>query len=519
MAISPFRRRILFLVALGVALPAVMLSGLAVYLTSRIARSIENDTARYNTYLAQQVAESFELELMDHLRRAVASAEQVAREGGAPGAIVRALAADGGEFAGPHFVPTADLSGYSLLIVEGQPLLYALGDGRHRNQYFCGLLLRSPDGNVTGAGGWWVDPVRFVGGHLEVVVRERLPGNPRAYGGIELIKRTSIEIFDGRGARIGRVREPGDARAASTEAMAGPFEKLTVRVSVTSDSPIVWTMRFLKLELAFALVMGLAIVVATLFGYVYTVRQIELATLKAGFVSNVTHELKTPIALIRLAIDTLEMKRFRSPEEEGKFLAIIGRETQRLTQLVDNILDFARLEAGRGVFRYDAVDLAPLVRDAVESLKPRLDHLGFQVAMDVPESLPAVQADATTLTHCVLNLLDNAIKYSKVHKELRIAADVRGREVAVSVADRGIGIAPGDRKRIFEKFVRLENGLVHEVRGAGLGLSLVDQIMRAHHGRIEVSSTPGEGSTFTLVLPMMAAVPAGTAEPQSRTGT
>ena len=519
MAIPPFRRRILFLMALGVALPAVMLAGLAVYLTSRIARSIENDTARYNTYLAQQVAESFELELMDHLRRGVASAEQVAREGGTPGAIIAALASEGGEFLGAHFVPTADLSGYSLLIVEGQPLLYAAGEGRHRGQYFCGLLLRSPDGNVVGAGGWWLNAERFVGGHLDVVLRERLPGNPRAYGGIELIKRASIELLDARGLRIGRVREPGETRAARTEPMAGPFENLSVRVSVTRDSPIVWTMRFLKLELTFALAMGLAIVVATLFGYIYTVRQLELAQLKAGFVSNVTHELKTPIALIRLAVETIEMKRFRSPEEEGKFLAIIGRETQRLTQLVDNILDFARLEAGRGVFRYDAVDLAPLVRDAVESLRPRLDHLGFQVVMEVPETLPPVRADATAMTHCVLNLLDNAIKYSKQNKELRIAAGVRDRTVIVSVADRGIGIAPGDRKRIFEKFVRLESGLVHEVRGAGLGLSLVDQIMRAHHGRIEVSSTPGDGSTFTLVLPMADAGAAGTAEPQSLTGT
>jgi two-component system phosphate regulon sensor histidine kinase PhoR len=124
-----------------------------------------------------------------------------------------------------------------------------------------------------------------------------------------------------------------------------------------------------------------------------------------------------------------------------------------------------------------------------------------------------VRADSNALNHCLLNLLDNAIKYSRERREITISARAREGAVAVSVADQGIGIAPGDRKRIFEKFVRVENGLVHDVRGAGLGLSLVDQIIRAHHGRIEVESTPGQGSTFTLLLPL-----AETPAPQGAAG-
>jgi two-component system phosphate regulon sensor histidine kinase PhoR len=219
-------------------------------------------------------------------------------------------------------------------------------------------------------------------------------------------------------------------------------------------------------------------------------------------VSNVTHELKTPVALIRLAVETLEMRRVKSPEETDRFLRTIGRETQRLGQLVDNILDFARLEAGQVTFRFGPVDLPALAQDVVETLRPRFDHLEFQVEVDVPEALPPARGDAMALTHCLLNLLDNAIKYSRDRREIRVTGASRDGMVAISVTDRGIGISPADRRRIFEKFVRLEDGLVHDVRGAGLGLSLVDQIMRAHGGRVEVVSTMGEGSTFTLVLPV-----------------
>uniref|UniRef100_A0A832I6G5 histidine kinase n=1 Tax=Eiseniibacteriota bacterium TaxID=2212470 RepID=A0A832I6G5_UNCEI len=519
MSTSRVRRRILLAAALGVALPAAVLAGIAVFLTFRIAASVQKDAGRYNSYLAQLVGKAFEQELMDHLRQDAATAERVAREGGSEAAVRAALEAEGAEFEGAHFVPVEELGGYSLIMVESAPLLYAPGEGARAGQRFCGLLLRRPDGDVLGAGGWWVDPAAFVRNHFEVVLRERLPSDPRMYGGIELTRRASIEALDAAGRRIGRVREPGDASTVRVEPMQGPFETLAVRVAVTPDSPIVWTRRFLAIELMFVAAMGLVIAGAMAFGYRYLIRQLELAQLKAGFLSNVTHELKTPIAMIRLGVETLQMKRFASPEEEARFLGIIERETQKLTQLVDNILDFARLEAGRAAFRFGRVDLRTLVADAVESLRPRLDHLGFSVEVELPESLPPARADAQTISHAVLNLLDNAIKYSRTRKEIRVRAAARDRWVTVSVSDRGIGIAPGDRKRIFEKFVRLENGLVHDVRGAGLGLSLVDQIIRAHHGRIEVQSTPGEGSTFTLWLPVADGAEPARSEPAARTGT
>jgi two-component system phosphate regulon sensor histidine kinase PhoR len=156
------------------------------------------------------------------------------------------------------------------------------------------------------------------------------------------------------------------------------------------------------------------------------------------------------------------------------------------------------------VFQLRPTDVADVAREAVETFRLRLDDQGFKVETEIPDHLPLVMGDSRALTNCVLNLLDNAVKYSRERREIRVSAGSREGRVTISVADRGVGIPLGDQQKVFEKFVRLETGLRHDVKGAGLGLALVNQIMRAHHGRVELVSTPGEGSTFTLVLPVAA---------------
>jgi signal transduction histidine kinase len=514
-----FSRRVLTVIGLGVALPALLLAGLGIHLTLQIARAVEDESARYNSYMALQVGEAFEQDLMALLRRAIVPAENVARAGGDRRAVLDALASASGEFESPDFVPLDSLNGYSLIIVESQPLIFAPGEGRRAGRFFVGLLLRDAAGQVIGAGGWWMNPREFLVRHLREVTQDLLPANPRLYGGFESTRKLSVTLVGPMGEDIARARQPGNTRTARIEPLAGPFEGYSVRVAGTSSAPAVLTTRFVALELTFIGLMGLAIVLATAFGLRYTIRQLELAQIKAGFVSNVTHELKTPIALIRLAVETLELRRVSSVEETDKFLRTIGRETLRLQQLVDNILDFARLEAGQRVFRFETLDLLAIVRDAVESFRPRFEHLGFKLELQLPESLPPVRGDAVAISHCVLNLLDNALKYSKERREVRVTAEDRGEWVAVTVADRGMGIAPADRKRIFEKFVRLETGLVHDVKGTGLGLSLVDQIVRAHGGRVELVSSPGEGSAFTIVLPRAGGAEASRIEPRQQTGS
>jgi signal transduction histidine kinase len=493
--------RALVLVGLGVALPAILLAGLGIFLTLRIGHAVQEESARYDTYIALQVDEAFERELLDELRRSIPLAENAARSGSDPAALVAALRAGSREFEAPYFVPQNELPGATGIIVESTALLYARGEGPHQNRTFAGLLLRGPEGQVLGAGGWWLDPRRFLLTHFQEVVQDRLPENPRLYGGFVSTRRLSVALVGAFGEELARVRQPGDSQGARTEPLTGPFEGYAVRVAPALGAPVVWVTRFIGLMVAFIGIMGMAIMIATVAGVVYASRQLELANLKSSFISNVTHELKTPIALIRLAAETLELRRFSTPEEGQNFLSGIVRETVRLQTLVDNILDFARLEAGQATFRFETVDLVGLVRETVDSFRPRLDRQGFRIEFALPDSLPPVRGDAVMLQHCVLNLLDNALKYSRTRREVKVAAEARDGAVAVSVSDRGIGIAPGDQKRIFEKFVRVETGLVHDVKGAGLGLSLVQQIVRAHGGRVEVESAPGEGSTFTLVLP------------------
>lgn len=501
MVATRFSRRVLIFIGIGVALPALLLAGLGVFLTMRISRAVEEQAVRYDTYMSKQVAEAFEQDLLSEMRRSIALAENAARVGGGAHEILAALQAGETELGRPHVVLLDQLTGYSLVMLENQPLVY---DARPGGKWFVGLMLRGPDGQIMGSGGWIFDPGRFLASRLESVIQDRLPSNPRMYGGFQATRKLSFELFGPDGARLANVRQPFDVGELRTELLQGPFEGYRVRVGVTSGAAVVWAERFVGIEVAFITLMVLVIVLASIFGLRYTLRQVELAQLKSSFVSNVTHELKTPISLIRLAVETLEMQRFSSPEEGVRFLRTIDRETVKLAQLVDNILDFARLESGRPVFQLSRVDAAEVAREALETFRPRLDDQGFNVEVEIPEHLPAVLGDPRALVHCVLNLLDNAIKYSRERRAIRLSVGTREGRVTISVADRGIGIPPGDQQQVFEKFVRLETGLVHDVRGAGLGLALVHQIMRAHHGRVELVSTPGEGSTFTLVLPAAA---------------
>ncbi len=520
MKTSRFGQRLVVILGLGVALPALVLAGLGIFLTLRISDAVESQSLRYDHYMAQQVVEGFEQELLAHLREAVAGAEIETRNGANRPAIVASLAQGTHEFRSADFVPLSQLSDYLLLVVESQPLVYGQATrGPHRAR-FAGMMLRNGQGEIVGAGGWWVDPRVFLQNHLQGVMEERLASNTRIYGGIESTRNLSVAVIGPDGEALAKVREPGGNAEFGTALMEGPFDGYAIRVAPTGNAPVSWARRFVLIEVAFISLMGLVILGATLFGLRYTVRQLELARIKSSFVSNVSHELKTPIALIRLAVETLEMHRVSSPEQTEKFVRLIGRETRRLNQLVDNILDFARLEAGQRVFKFTDVDLGEVVHETLDSYRLRLEDQGFILTVDVPEHLPPIRGESNAIAQCLLNLLDNAIKYSRTRKEIRVSATVQESEISIAVSDRGIGISPRDQRRVFEKFVRLETGLVHDVKGAGLGLSLVDQIVRAHGGRVEVSSALGEGSTFTLVFPRVAQEEGTRSdEPQARTAS
>jgi signal transduction histidine kinase len=231
-------------------------------------------------------------------------------------------------------------------------------------------------------------------------------------------------------------------------------------------------------------------------------REIHLSRLKSDFVANVSHELKTPLALIRLFAETLELGRVQSEDKARQYYRLINKESQRLTQLINNILDFSRIEAGRKEYRFAPTDVGRIVSEVVDAYRFQIEQHGLDLEVHVAEGLPEVAADKEALGQALLNLVNNAIKYSRDGRYLRLDVSQRADEVRIAVTDLGIGIAKAEQRKIFDKFYRAEDSLVHETKGSGLGLPLVRHIMEAHGGSVEVESAPGRGSTFTLVLPV-----------------
>ena len=496
------RQRKLALLIGAVAVPALILALNAIWLTLGVEHQIEAESARYNSYLAEKVIEAFERELVDQVRGALLEAEAIAKNGGSEEDIRRELAARAREFEAPQFVPLVALEGYSLVTVEGQLLIYGDDPSGRRDHPFAAMLLNGPDGNARGAGGWWFNPRAFLAEHLRDMVLDKVPSSRGMYGGLESTRHLAVSVLDEAGHEVAHVRDASRLWTARTVPMTGPFEGFQVRVSATASSPVAIAEQLVGIEVTFIGLLALVLLGATFVGARYILRQIELVNAKTSFVSNVTHELKTPIAVIRLAVETIELGRFRGDAERDKYLRTITRESDRLAQLVDNILDFSRLEAGQRLLHRSPLDMRDVVNGAMDSFKLRLEDAGFHYEVALPDQVPMVLGDGRALQHCLLNLLDNAVKYSRDRKEVKVAVASQNGQVSLSVSDRGIGIPPEEKDRIFEKFARVETGLVHDVKGAGLGLSLVDMLVRAHHGRVEVTSTPGEGSTFTILLPV-----------------
>jgi signal transduction histidine kinase len=231
-------------------------------------------------------------------------------------------------------------------------------------------------------------------------------------------------------------------------------------------------------------------------------KQVALARLKSDFVSNVSHELRTPLALIRLYAETLELGRITTREKKLEYYSIIRKESERLTALINNILDFSRIEAGRKEYDFRETDIAELVRNTLDSYRYQIEQQGFALEEHIDPGIPPVWVDREAIARALVNLVNNALKYSDRDKFLRVRLYRAERVLRLEVADRGIGIDRNEQARIFEKFYRTCDPLVHNTKGSGLGLSLVQHITQAHGGDVEVESTPGRGSKFTMILPL-----------------
>jgi len=232
-------------------------------------------------------------------------------------------------------------------------------------------------------------------------------------------------------------------------------------------------------------------------------REVRVAELKSSFVSSVSHDLKTPLALIQLFAETLELGRLKNTERANEYYRIINSEARKLTRLINNLLDFSKIEAGLRAYKLERVNLADLAGSVLESLESQFQHNQFEVSTKLAPNVP-VLIDKEAAEQALENLLSNAMKYSPEHREILVEVDQVDQYGVVRVHDRGIGIPTRLQRKIFNKFFRIQTDAASGPHGTGLGLAIVDHVMRGHNGFVRVDSEQGRGSTFTLHFPLHA---------------
>ncbi len=293
----------------------------------------------------------------------------------------------------------------------------------------------------------------------------------------------------------------GTGKPEVSQSLGNPFSGLSLGVKFQGTTARAISDRWVWQSFLLLGVLSVLMIGGLVLTYRSVNKQVALARLKSDFVSNVSHELRTPLALIRLYAETLELGRITTPEKKHEYYSIIRKESERLSALINNILDFSRIEAGRKEYDFRETDIAELVRSTLDSYRYQIEQQGFALEEHI-EPVPAVRVDREAIARALVNLVNNALKYSDNEKFLGVRLYREKSVLKLEVRDRGIGIKRHEQSRIFEKFYRTGDPLVHNTKGSGLGLSLVRHITHAHGGQVEVESTPGRGSKFTLSLPL-----------------
>jgi two-component system phosphate regulon sensor histidine kinase PhoR len=252
----------------------------------------------------------------------------------------------------------------------------------------------------------------------------------------------------------------------------------------------------------------MAILVVVLFGLVFLIvnikKEIVIAEMKSEFVSNVSHEIRTPLALISMYSETLLLKRVKSKEKEEEYLNVIHLESNRLSEMVNRILTFSKMEKMKRKYHCTEVDINELIDDVLFTFTPHFQSMSVECDKSLENDIPLLKVDKEAVTECVINLLDNAIKYGRgTGKKIWIRTYCKANSIFIEVEDNGIGISKKHIPYIFDKFYRVTKGnLAHQAKGSGIGLNIVRQIIKSHNGKVQVKSKPGEGSCFSLVLPL-----------------
>lgn len=308
-----------------------------------------------------------------------------------------------------------------------------------------------------------------------------------------------------------QVINPGSAKGAVRllDGNEGHWQ-LAVKHRAGSLETIVASARRRNIAISLGILLLLGISIAMII--VSTRRAERLARQQMEFVAGVSHELRTPLAVIRSAGENLADGLIDGREQVRRYGALIAGEGRRLTEMVEQALEFSGIQSGRKTYQLHPAQAGEIIEEALSLCRPMIEEGGFEVEKEMEENLPLVAADRAALVRAIQNLLSNAIKYSGENRWMKIRATSRSEEVTISVEDRGIGIDAADLPHLFEPFHRGRAPLAAQIHGNGLGLSLVRHIVTAHGGKVSVESKAGRGSSFTLRLPAIKGTEAKSSE-------
>ncbi len=358
------------------------------------------------------------------------------------------------------------------------------------------IAAQSVDGRVLGA--------RVDGAAVQALLAPLSPSGDPAHFELKAVRQPSTDGVLARlvsGVQEAQKAARGEPRELSSRPMRAPLQDFRLVAVVEGEDPVVQAS--FRNRLIYSVLLGVFFLTLVL-GVIITARTLyreaRLSRLKTDFVSLVSHELKTPLTSIRMFIETLEMGRVHDEKESKEVLGLLSVETARLSELIERVLDWARIESGRRRYDVAVVPAREIAERAADAFRTQRLGAPLSFAADIPE-LPTVEVDKEALVGALLNLLQNAYKYSPGEKRVELTAAAREGEVTFSVRDFGIGIAPRERKRVFERFYRVDNLLTRSTEGTGLGLPIARRIVEAHGGRISLESSVGHGSTFTIHLP------------------
>ena len=352
--------------------------------------------------------------------------------------------------------------------------------------------------HVVGAAGMILDVDYFARRLLPSAVREVLPRFFPGGGGRILV---TARDETGR-ARFTTGPPPARDRSDSSRSFSFVFTDWRIEVQDTGPSPEAWARAGFLSNMALSALAALLLAGGLALALVSAAREVRLSRMKSDFVSNVSHELRTPVASIRVFGELLRAGRAGTAEKVREYGGYIEAESRRLTQLINNLLDFSRIESGRKTYSLREGDVREVLESTLRLFDVPLRQGGFTLEYRAAAGpVPRARLDPDALAQAFHNLLDNAVHYSGESRWIGVALETRGGGILVSVADRGIGIPKDEQERIFDRFHRVGTGLVHDVRGSGLGLAIVRHIVEAHGGSVSVKSEIGRGSTFEIWIP------------------